>query len=376
MHINTSGATFSSIVGIGENLKALSKKSGKEYLYLNRGINAVTNIDLRETVNQIDFNSSAIQTYPPNRGIPELRELINEQYLEGKSHPDNIFITPGGMPALDLVTRTLSIKKLFYRKFYWGSYAKMAKINGVETTTYEDENIFVTQVQHGLIDPQLVRQSAILICDPNNPVGDKMDDEVLLRHLKILNDAGMTIIFDSPYRLLFFDQDNFFERLLAFENLIITESFSKSVGLSGQRLGFVHSLNQQFNNEFNVRLLYLANGVNAFAQYLVYLLLSAEAGRQAVSIFRDVTRKGIAKNIHYLQENKMLYENVYRINKPIGIFVVLNRTEEELLQYRIGCVSMKYFTTTDHHEEMKNYARICVSVPHEKFVEFFEPMIV
>ena len=46
MKINKSGAALSRIVQIGETLKELSQKSGKEYLPLNRGVNQVVNIDL------------------------------------------------------------------------------------------------------------------------------------------------------------------------------------------------------------------------------------------------------------------------------------------------------------------------------------------
>ena len=45
MKINKSGAALSRIVQIGETLKELSRKNGKEYLPLNRGVNQVVNID-------------------------------------------------------------------------------------------------------------------------------------------------------------------------------------------------------------------------------------------------------------------------------------------------------------------------------------------
>ena len=56
MKINISKATFSSIVGIGQKVKQASIKSGEKYLELNRGVNAVTTIDLNNVINKIDFN--------------------------------------------------------------------------------------------------------------------------------------------------------------------------------------------------------------------------------------------------------------------------------------------------------------------------------
>ena len=69
MKINISNATFSSIVGIGQKVKRASKESGEQYLELNRGVNAVTEIDLTEVMKQIDFNSKEFQVYAPNLGI-------------------------------------------------------------------------------------------------------------------------------------------------------------------------------------------------------------------------------------------------------------------------------------------------------------------
>jgi aspartate aminotransferase len=54
----------------------------------------------------------------------------------------------------------------------------------------------------------------------------------------------------------------------------------------------------------------------------------------------------------------------------VGIFVVVNKSEEELLENFIGSVSMSYFTRTNK-EEAKKFARICVSFPHEEFKRFF-----
>ena len=85
MKINKSGAALSRIVQIGETLKELSQKSGKEYLPLNRGVNQVVNIDLTEVVKSINFNSPEIQVYPHGAGRPDLRAAINEEFFAGKS---------------------------------------------------------------------------------------------------------------------------------------------------------------------------------------------------------------------------------------------------------------------------------------------------
>jgi len=85
MNIKHSGARFSAIVGIGEKLNELEQQSGEKYLRLNRGIPAVTNIDLSKVIPLIDFNATEIQVYPATSGILKLRKSISKYYFHNKT---------------------------------------------------------------------------------------------------------------------------------------------------------------------------------------------------------------------------------------------------------------------------------------------------
>ncbi len=364
MKINQSGARFSAIVGIGEKIKKLSEQSGRDYLYLNRGVNSVCNIDLNEVVKQIDFNSSTIQVYPPNSGFPKLKSAINDVYFHGRTKAENLTISAGGMGGLDLVFQTLDIEKILLPRFYWGAYGHISKIRNVLNETYDS-----LPVLKKLSDK--LQNTAVIICDPNNPVGNKYDDAEVLETVRILNKSGAVVIFDSPYRRVFYDRDEpMFKDLSQLENVIIVESFSKSIGLSGQRLAFIHSNNEEFNRELGIRILYANNGINGFAQELVSQLLISDAGKKAVDNFREETVRDIGLNIKFLKERGLLASEFYKDSEPMGIFVVVNKTEQELLDKFIGTVSLSFFTK-DEKEWAASYARICVSVPHSSFVEFF-----
>ncbi|MCM2302037.1 MAG: pyridoxal phosphate-dependent aminotransferase, partial [Flavobacteriaceae bacterium] len=267
----------------------------------------------------------------------------------------------------------LDLDIVYFSKYFWGSYQKLCTIRRLESDTFENLNSFVESIRNlRKSETTVSKRIAVLLCDPNNPVGNKLDDAELLEQIKSLSDLGVIVIFDSPYRRLFYDaSDTLYQKLLPLKNLIITESFSKTMGLSGQRIGFIHSTDKAFNDELNVRLLYAFNGVNAFAQELVLKLLTTPEGKKAVSNFKKKTVEDVTKNIQYLQDKKMLYQQLYENTKPVGIFTVVNLSEEKLLEHKIGSVSMGYFTN-DKTTEIKATARICVSVPHEKFKLFFD----
>ncbi|MFC2117761.1 pyridoxal phosphate-dependent aminotransferase [Bacteroidota bacterium] len=367
MDIKKSGARFSAIVGIGEKIKSLSEENGKEYLYLNRGINAVCNIDLSEVAAEIDYNSNEIQIYPANNGIKSFRDAINKEYFNNKTSSENIFITHGGMGALDLVFCTIDVDKVYIPSFYWGAYVNIMKVRDIDHDIYESLEYIEANINK-------FKNSAVIICDPNNPLGNKYDDKLLMGLIKKLNDVGAVVLIDCPYRRIFYDaSDTFHQDLLEYKNVIILESFSKSVGLSGQRLAFVHCQNNDFFDEFRIRVLYNTNGVNAFAQVLVRDLLTTDAGKKSASNFKKKTAEDIRKNIQYLKDNNLLADEFYKNSIPVGIFVIVNKTEKELLDNYIGSVGLDFFTR--NKEYGKIFSRICVSVPHEKFVKFFSKML-
>ncbi len=364
-----SGAKFSAIVGIGENLKKKSIEENQEYLLLHRGINAVVNIDIQDLVSYIDFNSDAIQIYPYSIGKHNLRAAINKTYFHNSTNADNIYITNGGTSALDLIFKTIDIQEVIVPELYWGAYINVLKITGNKYSFYSDLEDLRNNIKH-------YENKAVLICDPSNPTGAKLDDNELLNTVELLNKAGVVVVIDSPYRRMFFDwkKDTFYKQLVKFENVIVSESFSKSIGLSGQRVGFIHSTKEEFLQELRVNLLFSTNGINSFAQVLIEKILTDEKGIKAANDFRQKTVSEIEKNVKYLIDNKLLAERFYGNTVPVGIFTLINKNPDELLKYRIGSVPLNYFTQLPEGNENK-YARICVSVPHDKFALYFDRLL-
>ncbi len=364
MNIRKSGAKYSAIVGIGENLKKLMQETGEEYLLLNRGVNGVVPIDLTEVVKNIDYNSPAIQVYAPNSGAPNLKEAINRVYFHGQADPELITISGGSMSALDQIFTMLDVEKILLPSFYWGAYANVCRIRGKAFDVYHT----LEELEERMHE---LKDTAVVICDPNNPVGNKLSDGDVLEVIRLLSDNGVTVIYDSPYRRVFYDDDDeMYTRLMNLKDVLIVESFSKCVGLSGQRIGFVWSNDPEFIREFNLRILYVHNGVNGFAQQLVFQLLTSPEGKKAVKEFKEKTREDIRKNIEYLQKEGFLAGEFYKNSEPKGIFAIVNKSYDELLEKKIGSVPLDFFTR-DNKEKAKKYARICVSMPHGKIREFF-----
>jgi len=366
--INLSHTKTSSIVHMSERLVKAMNDSGQEYLMLNRGVNAVEPINLVPVTSQINFNSNDIQVYPATKGKMELRNAINTEYFGGHSNPDHLLITGGGIAGLDITFQNLNITEVLLPRFFWGTYAQLLNLRKIPFSTYANYQL-LNQMAGKL------KGKAVIICDPGNPLGEKYDDTLLLQLIGNLNQAGAVILFDSPYRRVFFDNtDDLYQQLLKFNQVIIIESFSKSLGLSGQRIGFIHSTDADFIKEATLRILYATNGINGFAQTLVTKLLTTSEGQQVVRDFKLATTDAIAKNIAYLEQHHLLADQYYHETRPIGIFAVINQSTDLLFKHRIGAVSLGYFSTESNHES-EEVSRISVSVPHQKFAAFFNSII-
>lgn len=368
MKINETFAEYSPIVAMDEKLNRYYKGKASNFLPLHRAVNDICTIDIHKIASNYDFNSIEIQTYPPVKGRNDLIECINNVYFNNNTDNANILIIPDGISGVDLTVQVLNTNKFFISRFYWGPYTEIIRIRNKKYAFYDSYNYLFKNIK-------ALKDSAVIICDPNNPLGDKYPDDKLINLISLLEANNVIAILDIPYRkLLINEPDFFYEFIKDFKNVVLIESFSKSLGLSGQRIGFLHCVNNNFLKEVTLRLLYESLGTNAFAQILIRDLLGTTEGKEIIAQYRMETINNVRKNINYLFENNLIANNFYKETFPIGVFVIVNRTEDELLKKNIGSLSLSHFTKTNK-DEVKGFSRICVEVIHEKFVNYFIKII-
>lgn len=83
--------------------------------------------------------------------------------------------------------------------------------------------------------PSLADGSALFVVSPNNPVGNTIPKEMLVRILT--NNPGTLVILDAVYTE--FGDTDFNDLLLQFPNLVIMRSLSKEMPVAGLRLGYM-----------------------------------------------------------------------------------------------------------------------------------------
>lgn len=198
-----------------------------------------------------EMDSVEIHGYTTAKGDAETRQAIaddlNRRYDAGL-RADNFFLTCGAAPALNAVFRalTLSEKSEFiviapyfpeYKPFVESSGGKLVI---VEADTEEFQIRF--DALEAAIGPNT---QAVIINSPNNPSGTVYTAETIAKLGELLRRKGeelghtIYIIADEPYRELVYDDAVVPFIPSIYENTIICYSYSKSLSLPGERVGYV-----------------------------------------------------------------------------------------------------------------------------------------
>ena len=358
MKINTANVTYSSIVQIGENINKIEKETGDKYLKLHRGVMDVTTLDIDSLNLDLNLNNGKTQQYSGNDGSPELIETIKEEFgLDG-----HVIITPGGMAGLDLLIGSLGDETIWIPNYHWGSWNKILTIHGKEIKTFNDFDIRNVEVGEGVV----------MLCYPSNPTGYAPKFEDLKAFADVCKERNQTLILDLPYYYLFNEMSNKIYELYS-DNVIVISSFSKSVGLSGLRIGYIATKNKELYDTMKIRSLYKYNSISTVPQEIINQLLTSNQGQSAFDNYRMKTKHHITKNIQYLSDNGLLFDEYTDI--PTGPFAIINKTFDELLSAKISSVPLNKFTFKNTEEHLKNVSRISVSVDHNLFVEYFDRLM-
>lgn len=349
MKVNKAKVTFSSIVSIGEEVARLEKETGEKYLKLHRGVMDVTCLDIDlEAV--LYGESTTLEQYGPNDGLPSLIKHVND------GMPDNTrtLITPGGMAALDLVIESMDYKTFYVPNFHWGSWNKILTTHDKEIKTYDDFNLSNFRPRSG----------AVMLCVPSNPTGYIPSTKEIEDFLNYAKSNNIAVVLDLPYWDLLCEAGTY-KRYLT-ENVVIVSSYSKSLGLSGYRVGSVSTLSEELYQSMRIRSLYKYNSPATITQHVVSKVLEEKV---RMTEFREKTADHIAKNISYLERNGLLY-NGYP-TAPVGPFAIVNFSYEDLISKRISSVPLTRFTI-DKDPKFAGLSRISVAVDSRKFEEYFE----
>ena len=195
-------------------------------------------------------DSLAVHGYTPAPGMPAARDAVAAELTERFGLPirgANIFFTCGAAPALIAVMRALNLGESEFIAIapFFPEYRPFAESNGAKLVVVPAD-VPNFQINWTALEASInERTQAVIVNSPNNPSGVIYTCETLERLAALLKRKGeelghpIFIIADEPYRELVYDGEEAPFIPTIYENTIVCYSYSKSLSLPGERIGYI-----------------------------------------------------------------------------------------------------------------------------------------
>ncbi len=187
--------------------------------------------------------------YMPNAGYPETREAIAD--FLSLEHDltlmrEHIVMTVGAGGALNVIFKTILNPgdEVLIPAPYFVEYRFYVDNGGGVTRivpTHEDFSLDLKAIEGGINE----KTKAVLINSPNNPTGKVYDAAAIHALATIMSRKAreygniIYLVSDEPYRDIVYDGIAVPSILKAYPNSLMAFSYSKSLSLPGERIGYI-----------------------------------------------------------------------------------------------------------------------------------------
>ena len=369
--------------------KELAAKVGKENVYDFSLGNPATpapeavNLAIKDLLDKEDMLT--LHGYMDNSGYEDVREAVaqnlNKRFGTAFDY-HNVIMTVGAAGGLNIIFKTIldpEDEVIVFAPFF-GEYKSYA--------ANFDAKVVVVEPNYETFQPDLAqfeakitaKTKAVIVNTPNNPTGviyhqDTMEQlGAILAKKEKEYQHEIYLVSDEPYRELVYDgnKEDFLTKY--HKNTLVGYSFSKSLSLPGERIGYVVVPNEVADAEMVI------SGINVSNRTLGFVNAPSLLQKAVARCLDEKT------NIDFYDENRiMLYEGLTKLGftciKPEGAFYLWVKSpvanEEEFVaaakKYNIimvkgsafGCAGYVRLAYCVSHETVQNSLKAFAKVAEE-----------
>ncbi|MGG7151878.1 pyridoxal phosphate-dependent aminotransferase [Clostridium neonatale] len=274
-----------------------------------------------------------VHGYMNNSGYEDVRDDISS-FLNKKNDlnltRNNIVMTCGAAGGLNIILKSIlnpGEEVITFAPFF-GEYKNYTEnFNGklvivpTNIDTFEPDLDELSKVINS-------KTKAIIINNPNNPTGVIYSKEAIQKLADLLKEKqrelniSIYLISDEPYREIVYDDAEVPCLLKYYDNTFIGYSYSKSLSLPGERIGYVVINPSMTDCDEMMAALNIANRILGFVN--------------APSLFQRVIAKSLGSEVDvsiYKRNRDLLYNHLIKLGftciKPEGAFYLFPRTPIE-----------------------------------------------
>ncbi len=279
---------------------------------------------VKETIRRLlDENPMFVHGYMSNSGYPEVKKAVadslNAHYGMNYS-ANNIIMTVGAAGGLNCIFRAmlndsdevLCFAPFFgeYRNYVFSAGGNLVPVPADTTTFQPNVDAMASYVTE--------KTKIILLNNPNNPTGVIYSEETLKKLSAAITECekrighSLCVISDEPYRELVYDGNTVPYLPKFIKNSVVAYSYSKSLSLPGERIGYL-AVSPDFEDAEN---------------FIAGLTVNLRIGYvNAPSLFQLVVKECLEEKVDlefYDKNRRTLYEGLSKLGfecvKPEGAF--------------------------------------------------------
>lgn len=311
--------------------------------------------------------------YMNNAGYESVRAKIAESLNErfGTAfHEGNIMMTVGAAGGLNIILKTLlnpSEEVIVFAPFFGEYRSYVSNYDGELVVIPADTKTFQPNLEQ--FEAALTAKTkAVIVNSPNNPTGVVYSEETIKKLAAILEKkqaefgTDIYLISDEPYRELAYDGVEVPYLTKYYNNTIVGYSYSKSLSLPGERIGYLVIPDQVADSEMVI------SGASVAGRILGFV--------NAPSLFQQVVAECLNEKTdlsYYNRNRETLYQGLKEMGfeciKPEGAFYLFVKSPIE--DEKAFCAAAKKFNiliVPGSSFGCAGYVRIAYCVAYETIV--------
>ena len=276
--------------------------------------------------------SVMVHGYMSNSGYEDVRAVIadslNRRFDTG-FRQENIVMTVGAAGGLNVILKSLlnpEDEVIVFAPFFGEYRAYVGNYDGKLLVVPADTKDF--QLNLKAFETMITSKTkAVIINNPNNPTGVVYSEQTIKNLAEIMNQkqkeygTEIFLISDEPYRELVYDGVEAVYLPKYYDNTIVAYSYSKSLSLPGERIGYLVIPDEAVDSE----------EIQSAANVATRILGFVNAPSLMQRVIGRCVKAGITTDIApYDRNRKLFYDNLKRMGfecvRPEGAFYLFVKT--------------------------------------------------